>query len=829
MREDAVDSIPGTLPFAALRILLSSSNLGQGHPPLVILGPSSSDTLVRIFKERGAKSPRNATHRSKSDAAHPALHLLDFGATAAWDDGDGDWVTWKESLPDCAVGTNTDCFQRFGASDDKLAETLASELIRRGMDERRFHIVLLSEWDSAYGQTLHDQIKYKLLPDTLKGGVAPEISDYFYFRGLDGRLPDDTPSARTISDPSPTSANLSSALKDANKPASLADADSIAEGESQIDYLRRLGDRIKVEADDSSIDAIGIVGSDVYDKLLIIQELRPLFPHTILFTTDLDARLLAHDVQSSTRNLVVASSFRLVLPGGAELKNVLTPPFRDNYETATFLTALYAAECDVVQPHVSRRCKDIQASTDGQSVTISEIGRSGKIESLDGLSPAVSGAVMRRLFSPAFWIEFFGSLGAISCIALVSAATADPDLPRFLVRGGKVFASRRTMLRWSGAAIGVTFTTLLLGPLLQPWLNQFGDGQAIGWADGTSLWPSIALQFADTALAVWFIVLIVLVLNANTVDLAERFKLDTASQVWGQLHRRRMSWEDFRLRRPALPYLTDQKTLNIQQYWREAYLFRCAVISRFARSALLSVIVLIPVGYAIWAFPADPLVARGSLVRAAYRLSTILCSFSLTLLASLVFDATMNSERFVKYIRGAPSHWPTEAITKYVNKLGFKEPCAADWIDMQFTRMRTRVILRLIYFPFLVLAIFMLAHGIADRTLRSNLFAVVLVAIVVLMLVACVIALRMEAEGQRCAMVKRLHEAISRAIGPAPVIASGPNQHNATREQLELLIERARSLRDGAFSPVLQQPMLKAVVLPVLAYCVPLLTGGLPG
>ena len=37
--------------------------------------------------------------------------------------------------------------------------------------------------------------------------------------------------------------------------------------------------------------AIGVLGSDVYDKLLILQALKQNFPHAIFFTTDLDARL----------------------------------------------------------------------------------------------------------------------------------------------------------------------------------------------------------------------------------------------------------------------------------------------------------------------------------------------------------------------------------------------------------------------------------------------------------------------------------------------------------------------------------------------------------
>jgi hypothetical protein len=70
-----------------------------------------------------------------------------------------------------------------------------------------------------------------------------------------------------------------------------------AEGHKQLDYLRRLADRIR--RDDrrlraegrGEIAAIGVLGSDVYDKISVLRALRGEFPRAVFFTTDLDARL----------------------------------------------------------------------------------------------------------------------------------------------------------------------------------------------------------------------------------------------------------------------------------------------------------------------------------------------------------------------------------------------------------------------------------------------------------------------------------------------------------------------------------------------------------
>ena len=114
-----------------------------------------------------------------------------------------------------------------------------------------------------------------------------------------------------------------------------------AEGQSQFDYLNRLGDQIQqLDAElrrknRRGIEAVGVLGSDVYDKLLVLQALRPLLPNAWFFTTDLDALLLHPGAQTLTRNLLVASSFGLQL--GSDIQGEI-PPFRSGYQTAQFLT-----------------------------------------------------------------------------------------------------------------------------------------------------------------------------------------------------------------------------------------------------------------------------------------------------------------------------------------------------------------------------------------------------------------------------------------------------------------------------------------------------------
>ncbi len=116
-------------------------------------------------------------------------------------------------------------------------------------------------------------------------------------------------------------------------------------GGSQRDYLRRIErslldlHRQQQRAGGRGILAIGVVGTDVYDKLLILRAVHGRFPRACFFTTDLDAELVRPSELPFTRNMIVVSHFGLTLHPSLQRE---VAPFRDSYETATYLAALLA-------------------------------------------------------------------------------------------------------------------------------------------------------------------------------------------------------------------------------------------------------------------------------------------------------------------------------------------------------------------------------------------------------------------------------------------------------------------------------------------------------
>jgi hypothetical protein len=202
-------------------------------------------------------------------------------------------------------------YGRYEAFVHKFGETLG--LRRYG------HIALISEWDTLYGRALPDTMARCLTQSPCEPVSDDPFRDkewlhpFKYLRGLDGQMPDAGGSGSgangkdTGSKPDKDSKNSAKRTPDPS-------TKDRAEGQSQFDYLRRLGDRIQQRdaelrrEGEQGIEAVGVLGSDLYDKLLVLQSLRPLLPDAWFFTTDLDALLLNPGAQTRTRNLLVASA-----------------------------------------------------------------------------------------------------------------------------------------------------------------------------------------------------------------------------------------------------------------------------------------------------------------------------------------------------------------------------------------------------------------------------------------------------------------------------------------------------------------------------------------
>jgi hypothetical protein len=296
----------------------------NGAAKISIIGPAGSGTLKSIY---------DYTRQANPDPWHTLkLHLVSPFATVP---------QAKLGAVDEAWGEKLNVLRAIGGDDD-LAQALVEELALRRVNAPQGEgkpactdgIVLVSEWDTDYGRSAPVALRDEILSKCQKGA---RVWWFSYLRGLDGALP---------------GAAGEGARKREAKARDPSDAEELlangvprdrSEGRSQFDYLRRIGERVRGfdEAEKAEgrpgVRAIGVLGSDVYDKLLVLQALRPMFPDAVFFTTDMDARLLHPDQNAWARNLVVASHYGLALHSGLQRD---VPPFRDGYQTAAFMATL---------------------------------------------------------------------------------------------------------------------------------------------------------------------------------------------------------------------------------------------------------------------------------------------------------------------------------------------------------------------------------------------------------------------------------------------------------------------------------------------------------
>ncbi|WP_347806337.1 hypothetical protein [Pseudomonas rossensis] len=238
---------------------------------------------------------------------------------------------------------------------------------------------LISEWDSFYSRALIESFKSQVARDARLGSDERNHRDvvdqwtlrFSYLRGLDGRLPEKSAS-------NDKTANLDAGKNTAPTQLDLSPLEK-SDGNSQFDYLRRLAEHIAREDaayrrnGESGIGAIGVLGVDAYDKLLVLQALKSRMPYKLYFSTDLDACMLQRGQAQTTRNLILAAPYGLTLTRALQQD---VPPFRVSLQSAAFISVLAAL---APQPYDAKRAKFDYSKSELLSRGIYEVGISGFI------------------------------------------------------------------------------------------------------------------------------------------------------------------------------------------------------------------------------------------------------------------------------------------------------------------------------------------------------------------------------------------------------------------------------------------------------------------
>lgn len=500
----------GPQPLLALEALRSRLGQNSGHPPgspltLKVIGPATSSVLrdmyrdearghagsdVEIYSPLATANYRMLTRNlgvGPADHSRPPAQPMKLIRTIS-DDGTLtrmllDELKLRQVDPAAAVQCSPGAQFKVGVPCEEQRARPANR------------IALVSEWDSFYSRALIESFKTRVAEDaglddydqarTPRSVAAIDswVLRFSYLRGLDGLLPEDA-------------ASSAPADKDGAKSAGPIDLSPLekADGNSQLDYLRRLADQIAStdeqyrRSGQSGIGAIGVLGYDTYDKLLVLQALKSRMPGKLFFSTNLDARMLQRGQAQTSRNVILAAPYGLTLTSALQQD---VPPFRDSLQSAVFVAVLAAQS---PQPFDAKRQKFDYSRSGLLSPGIYEVGVSGFI----GLASQPSALRVDDCAAPGGTDKVRAQdIMGLRCLQDPVAAPYPQATQKLRAKFGALFS-----LFWAGPLLVVL---LLLGVFLGGWWGLTRDVQRSGprWvaslplafylAAGCSAW--IALRF----------------------------------------------------------------------------------------------------------------------------------------------------------------------------------------------------------------------------------------------------------------------------------------------------------------------------------------------
>lgn len=829
-----------------------------------VIGPAGSTNLVEMLKDLSTSQKDNKpTFEIYSAAATADASLL--LAEAGWPQ-EGEKPT-RTDLQNCGrerFGTPNEietqlrsrglCFVQTINSDSELSRSLLTELELRGVKladgggnhdhgpqsadaygGHRDHVALVAEWDTFYGRSLPATFSRVVLErhnekldqcDTRYTHEATWVHRFSYLRGLDGKLPGEKEEG--------TKNQKDSKQRDAKEEMQKLEDPT---GKSQFDYVRRLTDSIYRddqrlrEKDEGAIRAIGVLGSDFYDKFLLLQALRQRFPEAVFFTTDLDARLLHPANFEWTRNLIVASNYPLELNRHFQGD---VPPFRDNYQTSLFLSVLRAFDFENVLP--KKRAAG-EAPPEKPAPRVYEIGRNGAFL-LKQL-----GHEHQRI-EPERDVVHLWSFARCQRIMLLAAFLV--ILPLLLVLSSTTVKSgikQGITVAWDHPVIVVILLgVVVLAAVSIVYLSDKPDEEPFSLLGGVSVWPTEIVRLITLVLSWCFIGLVFWKLRKSSENLTEKYKfcpsptapgsntlacgaapsqqpenaMDRACRwLKGWLQRRSYDWT----------FISTGAGLIVDDLWNK-YQRLDDNETRHARFVPVAIFFLVFCGLIMLGFglPARPVRGRGGVLDGIMIALTVI---SFTYLTFLVVDAARHCRRFIELASKHAPCWNGEPWTPQApgstcaeqtdrkfaldaKNSGNRQESKGILGELYLIRLiggRTEVIGKFIFYPFLIwLLMFASRNRYFDNWYTPLGLAIVLTVSAVYAW-SCVLRLRIWSERARTKALDRLSGELDAAL------AHGGN--NAVRKGLlEHALREVKAIRTGSFAPLTELPVLRVLLIP---------------
>jgi len=732
-------------------------------------------------------------------------------------------------------------------SDDQRFQALIAELERRQVRLGWDAVILIGEWDSFYGRTLpiefraaacakiatftEADLKQIQVPVDIKTwcSTIPRAVDlqirrpadyesltlnvfrYSYLGGLDGEIPGDD-AARA--------ARAAKAVAESKDPTR-----DRPEGTSQIDYVRALVARIHDEGEGAR--AIGILGTDPYDALLIIKALRPSFPHAIFFTIDLDARHLHASEYKATRNMVVASPFGLQLEGNLQRD---VPPFRSSYQTSAYFAVLQAVEHVLCQRHGDQRevglctteyhvslTPEDRLYDAGSHTRLFEVGRDGAVD----LS-VVEKEGVRTVHPLRVDLAHTDGQGQLKQgIGFDDTAVAVILLLMLLIGTIIAWSNQRLwlwvarnprLLGMMGIVLLAGFSAFVLLGGAPALLAGHDEGEPFSWTEGVSVWPSELIRL--------FVVVLCLVLLAKgTRDLTKNGDLITDDFLFqDESGFQRVSPASFwtNLKRVFHPAATMTAT-TVDQAW--SWYREASKTAQWVLRTILLFVVYIGVMWALGYYVLNEEYihpCRGQLSCRLDWIMTVTSTGLVVLLNLAVFDAVMLCRRWIGWVTASTGGWTQQVQEQYLVEHGLSETQKSEFEKLKYLAVvdligqRTEVVNRLIRYPFIALII--LIAG------RNDYFDIWNYPVLLLLSWALNVSLALLAAYLLYQAASKAKEAMLAGLSRQMVKAlSTDKDHDVRMKQIQFIIDEVEANEQGAFVPLYQQPVIESSLYGLVA------------
>ena len=745
----------------------------ETHPShTILIGPTSSSTLrLMLTNDVPEKLPIDEVYSPAATASRVKLNVQS----------------------DEKFSRASPHLTRMVVTDDEIARGLVQELLLRNVRPGD-SVGIIYQRDTLYSRAVKLEVEQNLALHSIK------TISYGFLRGLDGMVPGATKQDTVDKDKA----------KDTGKNAKYKIEHPA--GTSQADYLRRVALALKqhdreLRATGERLKAIAVLGNDYHDKLMVWEAMRPLFPEVVFFTNGLDANMLHPYDNQWTRNLVVADGLGLTL---ADKWQQDAPPFRDSLQTSVFLATAYAMRPTGKPPKLAPQ--------------IYEIGRHRAVEMAGGESRAdVYPAPESHVLGAA--TKTYGLFAVITLFILLaflrsSFATATSTLIQTTWHSCEKAKPAR---RWSFLVIafmGVGVVSWCINILRR--MNTAHLTEPFSWLEGVSMWPGEIIRLLALLTAIGLLVHGWRRVKENERKLEDEYfpvpseRRKAARKRLDRIHLRKI-WRSYWSLKRMLCYELHhffqpvRKTANIDvdMIWaqhRQPNSRKRQVAALLIPSVLycIAAVLILAAG----GVPFQP--ARGAGVRYVDYSLLIITVITFILLLFFVVDVTRRTCGMAVRLHGE-TRWPKETLERFglllPSSLAQYQISVSEWLNVRFLAERTSAVGSLIYYPIIIILMLIAARSsLFDAwTLPYHLLAVCAVSTAYAL--ACALLLRRNAEAAR-------RQALERTQGDLIRLRRGKpdEERSALIAQLSMLHEQIRTLREGSFSPISEQPVVNAIL-----------------